>query len=113
MSKYIKGWLRIVYFGKIHYASTRHVIHAGYGHTTKDWEHRQFYTFFLLHLYCQMSSNGKRDVLRSLDYLLYCHIAYTYFLDTSLLVLFFRILLQLVSIAHFKLNTHRDTHLSF
>ncbi|KAI7892143.1 uncharacterized protein EV154DRAFT_505763 [Mucor mucedo] len=42
-----------------------------------------------------MSSNGKRDVLRSLDYLLYCHIAYTYFLDTSLLVLFFRILLQL------------------
>lgn len=43
-----------------------------------------------------MSSNGKRDVLRSLDYLLYCHIAYTYFLDTSLLVLFFRILLQLV-----------------
>ncbi|KAI9486932.1 MAG: hypothetical protein EXX96DRAFT_551197 [Benjaminiella poitrasii] len=42
-----------------------------------------------------MSTNGKRDVLRSLDYLLYCHITYTYFLDTSLLVLFFRILLQL------------------
>lgn len=42
------------------------------------------------------SSNGKRDVLRSLDYVLYCHIAYTYFLDTSLLVLFLRILLQLV-----------------
>ncbi|KAI7903315.1 uncharacterized protein BX663DRAFT_508201 [Cokeromyces recurvatus] len=42
-----------------------------------------------------MSTNGKRDVLRSLDYLLYCYITYTYFLDTSLLVLFFRILLQL------------------
>ncbi|KAI8643419.1 hypothetical protein BD408DRAFT_342377 [Parasitella parasitica] len=34
-----------------------------------------------------MNSNGKRDVLRSLDYILYCHIAYTYFLDTSLLQL--------------------------
>ncbi|KAI8993522.1 hypothetical protein BDB01DRAFT_776573 [Pilobolus umbonatus] len=41
-----------------------------------------------------MSSNGKRDILRSLDYLLYCYIVYTYFLDASLLVLFFRVLIQ-------------------
>lgn len=47
-----------------------------------------------------MGSNGKRDVLRSIDYLLYCHIAYTYFLDTSLLMLFLKILLQLVHTTH-------------
>ncbi|KAI8878238.1 hypothetical protein K501DRAFT_196325 [Backusella circina FSU 941] len=34
-----------------------------------------------------MNSNGKRDVLGSLDYLLYCDIAYTYFLDSSFLQL--------------------------
>ncbi|CEG68531.1 hypothetical protein RMATCC62417_04775 [Rhizopus microsporus] len=42
-----------------------------------------------------MSTNGKRDVLRSIDYLLYCHMAYSYLLDKSLLVLLFRLLLQL------------------
>ncbi|ORZ04256.1 hypothetical protein BCR42DRAFT_429346 [Absidia repens] len=38
---------------------------------------------------------GKRDILQSLDYLLYCHIAYLYFLDASFLLLFFRLFLQM------------------
>ncbi|KAI7853575.1 hypothetical protein BDC45DRAFT_510581 [Circinella umbellata] len=42
-----------------------------------------------------MSIHGKLDVIQSLDSLLYCHFVYTYFLDASLLVLFFRIFLQL------------------
>ncbi|KAI9281176.1 hypothetical protein BY458DRAFT_499806 [Sporodiniella umbellata] len=42
-----------------------------------------------------MSANGKRDVLRSIDYLIFCHMAYNYLLDKSLLVLLFRLLLQL------------------
>ncbi|KAI8330241.1 hypothetical protein BC941DRAFT_441330 [Chlamydoabsidia padenii] len=37
---------------------------------------------------------GKRDILQSVDYLVYCHIAYIYFLDTSFLLLFFRLVLQ-------------------
>lgn len=44
-----------------------------------------------------MSPHGKLDILRSLDYLLYCHYVYSYFLDASLLVLLFRIFLQLVN----------------
>ncbi|KAI8138938.1 hypothetical protein BJV82DRAFT_628482 [Fennellomyces sp. T-0311] len=42
-----------------------------------------------------MSIHGKLDVIHSLDSLLYCHFVYTYFLDASLLVLIFRIFLQL------------------
>ncbi|KAI9494673.1 hypothetical protein BDB00DRAFT_817804 [Zychaea mexicana] len=42
-----------------------------------------------------MSIHGKLDVIQSLDSLLYCHFVYTYFLDASLLVLIFRIFLQL------------------
>ncbi|KAI8049116.1 uncharacterized protein B0P05DRAFT_563784 [Gilbertella persicaria] len=59
-----------------------------------------------------MSSNGKRDVLRSIDYLLYCHIAYTYFLDASVLVLLFRILLQLQLLSPRALNRSLRTALA-
>jgi hypothetical protein len=45
-----------------------------------------------------MGLYAKRDVIRSLDFLLYCQFAYMYLLDASLLVLLFRILMQLVSI---------------
>ncbi|KAI8988624.1 hypothetical protein BDF20DRAFT_814754 [Mycotypha africana] len=34
-----------------------------------------------------MSSNGKREIIRSLDHLLYCQFVYNYFLDSSLLQL--------------------------
>ncbi|KAI8367877.1 hypothetical protein EDC96DRAFT_506392 [Choanephora cucurbitarum] len=59
-----------------------------------------------------MSSNGKRDVLRSIDYLLCCHIAYSYFLDASLLVLFFHILLQLQLLSPRSLNRTLRTALA-
>ncbi|KAI8580322.1 hypothetical protein K450DRAFT_237978 [Umbelopsis ramanniana AG] len=42
-----------------------------------------------------MGLYAKRDVIRSLDFLLYCQFAYIYLLDASLLVLLFRILIQL------------------
>ncbi|KAH8548483.1 hypothetical protein BGW37DRAFT_506290 [Umbelopsis sp. PMI_123] len=42
-----------------------------------------------------MGLYAKRDVIRSLDFLLYCQFAYMYLLDASLLVLLFRILMQL------------------
>jgi hypothetical protein len=44
----------------------------------------------------KMGLYAKRDVIRSLDFLLYCQFAYMYLLDASLLVLLFRILMQLV-----------------
>jgi len=44
----------------------------------------------------KMGLYAKRDVIRSLDFLLYCQFAYMYLLDASLLVLLFRILIQLV-----------------
>ncbi|KAL0080943.1 hypothetical protein J3Q64DRAFT_1701468 [Phycomyces blakesleeanus] len=44
-----------------------------------------------------MSIPAKRDVLRSLDYLLYCHFVYLYFLDASLFLFCIRMFLQLVS----------------
>jgi hypothetical protein len=40
---------------------------------------------------------GKKDLLQSVDYSVYCHIAYIYFLDASFLLLFFRLVLQTVS----------------
>ncbi|KAI9019271.1 hypothetical protein CLU79DRAFT_720524 [Phycomyces nitens] len=42
-----------------------------------------------------MSIPAKRDVLRSLDYLLYCHFVYLYFLDASLFLFSVRMFLQL------------------
>ncbi|KAG2180133.1 hypothetical protein INT43_003921 [Umbelopsis isabellina] len=42
-----------------------------------------------------MGLYAKRDVIRSLDFLLYCQFAYMYLLDSSFLVLIFRILMQL------------------
>ncbi|KAI8370480.1 uncharacterized protein BYT42DRAFT_582582 [Radiomyces spectabilis] len=42
-----------------------------------------------------MSLHGKRDVIRSLDYLLYCYFTYTFLLDASLLILVFRVFCQL------------------
>ncbi|KAL0074757.1 hypothetical protein F4703DRAFT_1890812 [Phycomyces blakesleeanus] len=43
-----------------------------------------------------MSIPAKRDVLRSLDYLLYCHFVYLYFLDASLFLFCIRMFLQLL-----------------
>lgn len=53
-----------------------------------------------------MGLYAKRDVIRSLDFLLYCQFAYMYLLDASLLVLLFRILIQLVS---FLVDASRDS----
>ncbi|KAI9317599.1 hypothetical protein BX666DRAFT_2026876 [Dichotomocladium elegans] len=44
-----------------------------------------------------MGAHGKTDVIRSLDSLIYCHIAYSYFLNASLVALLLRAFLQLAS----------------
>ncbi|KAI8099252.1 uncharacterized protein BX664DRAFT_17302 [Halteromyces radiatus] len=52
---------------------------------------------FCYFFYMSMSNHdlrGKRDILQSLDYLLYCYIAYLYFLDASFILLLFRLFLQ-------------------
>lgn len=43
-----------------------------------------------------MGIQSKLHVIKSLDSLLYYHFVYTYFLDASLLLLIFRVFLQLV-----------------
>lgn len=46
----------------------------------------------------RMSLHGKLNIIQSLDYLLFCHYVYNYFLDGSMIVLISRTTFQIVSV---------------
>ncbi|KAI8071579.1 hypothetical protein BC940DRAFT_293196 [Gongronella butleri] len=54
---------------------------------------------------------GKRHILQSIDYVLYCYITYMYFLDGSFLFLIMRLFLQLQLLSSSSLY-HRSLHAS-